>query len=72
MLSGADDSIMPWEMVRIGVEALDVGRTGRKEVVLVRGAKHELTDEMRELLFRFFWEEALVGGRTPVMQRSAL
>ena len=72
VLSGADDSIVPWEMVRIGVEALDVGRTGRKEVVVVRGAKHELTDKMGEVLFRFFWEEALVGGGTAVVQRSVL
>jgi len=72
VLSGADDSIVPWEVARVGVEALDVGRTGRKEVVLVRGAKHELTNEMREVLFRFFWEEALVGGRTAVVRRCAL
>ena len=74
VLSGADDSIVPWEVARVGVEALDVGRTGRKEVVLVRGAKHELTDEMRGVLFRFFWEEALVGGRTAqaVVRRCAL
>ena len=72
VLSGADDSIVPWEVARKGVEALNVGRTGRKEVVLVRGAKHELTDEMREVLFRFFWEEALVGDRTAVVLRCAL
>lgn len=72
VLSGADDKIVPWEASRALVEAVDVGRSGRKEVVVVGGAKHELTEEMREEMFRFFWEEALVGDRTVAVQRSAL
>jgi len=72
VLSGADDKIVPWEVSRALVEAVDVGRSGRKEVVVVGGAKHEFTEEMREEMFRFFWEEALVGGRTAAVQRSAL
>jgi len=62
VLSGADDMLVPWGASRAFVEALDVGRGGRKEVVVVPGVKHEFTDGMREEMFRFFWEEALVGG----------
>ena len=62
VLSGADDMLVPWAASRAFVEALDVGRGGRKEVVVVPGVKHEFTDGMREEMFRFFWEEALVGG----------
>ena len=73
VLAGADDAIVPWAASRAFVEALDVGREGRKEVVVVRGARHEFTDGMREEMFRFFWEEALVGGRlAPAVRRSAL
>ncbi|KAH8981585.1 Alpha/Beta hydrolase protein [Lactarius hatsudake] len=60
VLSGADDPLVPWSVSRAFVEALDVGPRGKKEVVVQPGAKHEYTDEMREELFRFFWEEALV------------
>jgi len=73
VLAGADDAIVPWAASRGFVEALDVGREGRKEVAVVRGARHEFTDEMREEMFRFFWEEALVGGgAAPGVRRSAL
>ena len=72
VLSGADDTIVPWEASRAFVEALDVGRSGRKEVMVMGGVKHEFTEEMKEEMFRFFWEEALVGGRTVAVQRSAL
>jgi len=70
VLAGADDKLVPWAASRAFVEALDVGRGGRKEVVLLPGVKHELTDGMREEMFRFFWEEALVGEAT--VRRSAL
>ena len=60
VLAGADDKLVPWEASRRFVEALDVGRGGRKVVVVVPGVKHEFTDGMREAMFRFFWEEALV------------
>ncbi|KAI0293807.1 Alpha/Beta hydrolase protein [Russula brevipes] len=70
VLAGADDKLVPWAASRAFVEALDVGRGGRKEVVLLPGVKHELTDGMREEMFRFFWEEALVGE--PTVRRSAL
>ncbi|KAH8994813.1 Alpha/Beta hydrolase protein [Lactarius akahatsu] len=60
VLSGADDPLVPWSVSRAFVEALDVGPRGKKEVVVQPGAKHEYTDEMKEELFRFFWEEALV------------
>ncbi|KAI9440092.1 Alpha/Beta hydrolase protein [Lactarius indigo] len=59
-LSGADDTLVPWSVSRAFVEALDVGPRGKKKVVVQPGVKHEYTDEMREELFRFFWEEALV------------
>ncbi|KAI9451082.1 Alpha/Beta hydrolase protein [Lactarius psammicola] len=59
-LSGANDTLVPWSVSRAFVEALDVGSHGKKEVVVMPGVKHEFTDEMREELFRFFWEEALV------------
>ena len=60
VLAGADDKLVPWETSRAFVEALNVGRGGRKVVVVVPGVKHEFTDGMREEMFRFFWEEALV------------
>ena len=72
MLSGADDPIVPWEASRAFVGALDVGRSGRKVVVVVGGVKHEFTEGMREEMFRFFWEEALVGGGAVTVRRSAL
>jgi alpha-beta hydrolase superfamily lysophospholipase len=72
VLSGADDTIVPWEASRAFVEALDVGRSGRKEVVVVGGVKHEFTEGMREEMFRFFWDEALVGGGSVPVRRSAI
>jgi len=33
------------------VEALDVGRTRKKNVKVLSGVKHEYTDEMREEMF---------------------
>jgi dienelactone hydrolase len=60
VLSGAGDTLVPWSTSRAFVEALDVGEHGKTRVVVQPGAKHEYTDEMREELFRFFWEEALV------------
>jgi len=70
VLAGADDTVVPWAASRAFVESLDIGR-GRKEILVVPGVKHELTDGMREEMFRFFWDEALVGGAA-VRQRSAL
>ncbi|KAI0293805.1 Alpha/Beta hydrolase protein [Russula brevipes] len=70
VLAGADDALVPWAASRAFVEALDVGRGGRKEVVVVQGAQHEFTDGMREEMFRFFWEEALVSEAA--MRCSAL
>jgi len=62
VLAGADDKLVPWETSRTFVEELDVGRGGRKVVMVVPGVKHEFTDGMREEMFQFFWEEALVRG----------
>lgn len=62
VLAGGDDRLVPWEASRAFVEALDVGQTGRKVVMVVPGVKHELTDDMRELMFAFFCEEALIRG----------
>jgi dipeptidyl aminopeptidase/acylaminoacyl peptidase len=62
VLAGADDKLVPWEASRSFVEGLDVGRGGRKVVVVVPGVKHEFTDGMRAEMFQFFWEEALVRG----------
>jgi len=62
-LAGADDSLVPWSASRKFVEALDVGERGKKKVLVLPGVKHEYTDEMREELIRFFWEEALVTYR---------
>ncbi|KAH9999206.1 Alpha/Beta hydrolase protein [Russula compacta] len=77
VLAGAEDALVPWEASRAFVEALDVGRGGRKKVVLSSGVKHEFTDGMREEMFRFFWEEALIGvdgdaAAAGVRRRSAL
>ncbi|KAH9057893.1 Alpha/Beta hydrolase protein [Lactarius vividus] len=58
-LSGADDTLVPWSASRAFMEALDVGPHGKKKVMLLPG-KHGCTDEMRDEMFRFFWEEALV------------
>jgi len=63
-LVGADDRLVPWSASRAFVEALDVGERGKKRVVVQPGAQHEYTDEMREELFQFFWEEALVTRQT--------
>ncbi|KAH8981588.1 Alpha/Beta hydrolase protein [Lactarius hatsudake] len=60
VLSATDDTIVPWSMSRAFVEALDVGERGRKEVMVLPG-QHGCTDEMRDEMFRFFWEEALVA-----------
>jgi hypothetical protein len=40
----------------------------------VRGVGHEFTDGMMEEVFRFFWEEALVGRSTSAaaVRRNAL
>ena len=62
VLAGEDDKFVPWETSRAFVEALDVGRGGRKMVMVVPGVKHEFTDGMREEMFQFFWEEALIRG----------
>ncbi|KAN0120901.1 Alpha/Beta hydrolase fold [Russula decolorans] len=62
VLAGADDKLVPWETSRTFVEALDVGRGGRKVVMVVPGVKHEFTDGMKEEMLQFFWEEALVRG----------
>ena len=62
MLAGADDKLVPWETWHTFVEAMDVGHGGRKVVMVVPGVKHEFSDGMREEMFRFFWEEALVRG----------
>jgi len=70
VLAGADDTVVPWATCRAFVETLDVER-GRKEILIVPGVKHELTDGMKEEMFRFFWDEALVG-EVGVRQRSAL
>jgi len=74
VLAGKDDAIVPWAVSRGFVDALDVGPDGRKEVAVVRGVGHEFTDGMREEVFRFFWEEALVGRSTSAaaVRRSAL
>jgi hypothetical protein len=73
VLAGEDDAIVPWAMSRGFVDALDVGPDGRKEVAVVRGVGHEFTDGMREEVFRFLWEEALVGRSGAVgVRRSAL
>lgn len=70
VLAGADDKLVPWATSRAFVEALDVGRGGRKVVVVVPGVGHEFTDGMREEMFNFFWEEALVGGAAAVLNSA--
>jgi fermentation-respiration switch protein FrsA (DUF1100 family) len=59
VLAGADDKLVPRETSGRFVVAL-VGRGGRKEVMVVPGVKHEFTNGMREEVFRFSWEEALI------------
>ena len=63
VVAGEEDTLVPWAVSRAFVEALDVGVGGRKEVVVVPGVGHEFTDGMREEVFKFFWEEALVRQR---------
>jgi dipeptidyl aminopeptidase/acylaminoacyl peptidase len=70
VLAGADDKLVPWEKSRRFIEALDVGKGGRKVVTVVPGVKHKFTDGMREELFQFFWEEALIRG--PAVPKCAL
>ncbi|KAI9462164.1 hypothetical protein F5148DRAFT_234996 [Russula earlei] len=65
-----DDPLVPWAASRAFVEALDVGRGGRKEVAVEPGERHEITGGMRERMFRFFWEEALVVGGANVRERE--
>jgi hypothetical protein len=60
VLAGGDDKLVPWEISRTLIEALDVGRGGRKVVMVVPGVKHAFTDGMREEMLQFFWEEALI------------
>jgi hypothetical protein len=60
VVAGGEDMLVPWAVSRAFVEALDVGMGGRKEVVVVPGVQHEFTDGMKEEVFKFFWEEALV------------
>jgi hypothetical protein len=74
VLAGAEDALVPWAVSRAFVDALDVGPSGRKEVAVVRGVGHEFTDGMMEEVFRFFWEEALVGRSTSAaaVRRNAL
>jgi hypothetical protein len=62
VLAGADDKLVPWETSRRFIEAIDVGRGGRKVVMVVPGVKHEFSDRMREEMFHFLWEEVLVRG----------
>jgi hypothetical protein len=62
VLAGADDKLVPWERSRTFVEALDVGRGGRKVVRVLPGVKHEFMDGMKREMFQFFWDEALVRG----------
>ena len=47
VLAGVDDKLVPWEVSRTFVERLEVGRGGRKTVMVVPGVKHEFTDGTR-------------------------
>ncbi|KAH8994809.1 Alpha/Beta hydrolase protein [Lactarius akahatsu] len=59
-LSGADDTLVPWSASSAFMEVLDVGPRGKKKAMVLPG-KHRCTDEMRDEMFQFFWEEALVA-----------
>ena len=57
VLSGAADPLVQWTASSTFVEGLQVGTSGRKEVKVLEGVKHEYTPGMRETAIRFIWEE---------------
>ena len=61
VLSGEKDKLVPWDASSAFVEGMNVGREGRRKVLLQEGVGHEFTEEMRRALIEFFWEEALVS-----------
>lgn len=62
VLSGEKDRLVPWDASSAFVEGMEVGKEGRRKVRLQEGVGHEFTEEMRQALIEFFWEEALVSG----------
>lgn len=72
VLSGEKDRLVPWDASSAFVEGMEVGREGRRKVRLQEGVGHEFTEEMRQALIEFFWEEALVSGvNTPAAVASS-
>lgn len=57
VLSGAADPLVQWTASATFVEGLQLGISGRKEVKVLEGVKHEYTPAMRETAVRFAWEE---------------
>jgi predicted esterase len=46
VLSGGDDTIVPWTASQAFVEGLEVGPTGRKEVIVFDGVGHAVPPQM--------------------------
>jgi len=46
VLSGAADVLVPWECSRPFVDALNVGASGVKQIIVLDGIGHQLTPEM--------------------------
>lgn len=57
VLSGAEDPLVQWTASATFVKGLQLGASGRKEVKVLEGVKHEYTAAMRETAIQFIWEE---------------
>jgi len=59
VLSGGMDTIVPWSASKEFVEKLEVGKDGRKVVVVIPDAGHECTTAMVDEMARFIETEVL-------------
>ena len=59
ILSGKEDTLVPWTSSDEVVRNLNVGATGVKKVIVYPGIGHECTQEMVIEMADFVWEHAL-------------
>ena len=59
VLSGADDTLVPWESSDAFVRDLHVGPEGTKQVIVYPGVGHACTEEMVKATADFVWEQVL-------------
>jgi predicted esterase len=59
VLSGGEDTLVPWSMSHAFVEGLEVGEMGVKKVVIQENTGHECTNEMVEEMAVFIRAEVL-------------